>query len=152
MARSFIVSYLWTSSLLYWTPCLESFFGGWSLFSLSISLFLYYIVLNHLISPAVVCRLFSEKVLKRRRKPVFDIARNVLELIYGQTLAWYKTYCYNVHAVRSNSFWVITMKFVFFRLGVLFTPLLPALQIFKLLLLFYIKKVLKWKLKQNVWI
>lgn len=59
-------------------------------------------------------KVVGTKLLPRLGVPEFDVARNVLEIIYAQTLAW---------------------------IGIYFSPLLPVIQILKFFILFYVKKV-----------
>ncbi|XP_040438188.1 transmembrane channel-like protein 6 isoform X4 [Falco naumanni] len=102
----------------------------------------------------LVWRLILEKRLKRKQRPEFDIARNVLELIYGQTLTW-SGFGSMVRGTGGSAAEHPSTSPVFPTqlvpskalgkeqtqvLGVLFAPLLPAVQTLKLLLLFYIKK------------
>ncbi|XP_062999579.1 transmembrane channel-like protein 5 [Elgaria multicarinata webbii] len=59
-------------------------------------------------------RIFGTTCCKKLGVPEFNIARNVLDLIYAQTLAW---------------------------IGIFFSPLLPAIQMISFFIIFCVKKV-----------
>ncbi|XP_028842851.1 transmembrane channel-like protein 5 [Denticeps clupeoides] len=106
-----ILCYYWLTQVPNKIPCWESFVGQ-DVYRLIVMDFL----LSALGFSFVRClmNLIISRCGKSLGAPEFDIARNVLDLIYGQTLAW---------------------------IGMYFSPLLPAIQIIKLFITFYMKKV-----------
>ncbi|XP_029910927.1 transmembrane channel-like protein 5 [Myripristis murdjan] len=106
-----ILCYYWMNTVAKKYSCWESMVGQ-ALYRLVIVDFLFLILgsfFGEFLSNVIGTRLILSLGV-----PEFDVARNVLELIYAQTLAW---------------------------IGIYFSPLLPVIQIIKFFILFYLKKV-----------
>ncbi|KAG7487022.1 transmembrane channel 5 [Solea senegalensis] len=106
-----VLCYYWMNVVPEKFSCWESVVGQ-SLYRLVIFDFLF-LMLGSFFGE-FLSKVLGTTLLPRLGVPEFDIARNVLELIYAQTLAW---------------------------IGIYFSPLLPAIQILKFFILFYLKKV-----------
>ncbi|XP_070778274.1 transmembrane channel-like protein 5 [Enoplosus armatus] len=106
-----VLCYYWMNVVAKKFSCWESVVGQ-DLYRLVIVDFLF-LMLGSFFGE-FLSNVIGTRLLPRLGVPEFDIARNVLELIYAQTLAW---------------------------IGIYFSPLLPAIQILKFFILFYLKKV-----------
>ncbi|XP_076001370.1 transmembrane channel-like protein 5 [Genypterus blacodes] len=106
-----VLCYYWMNVVAEKFMCWESMVGQ-ALYRLVIVDFLFLMLgsfFGEFLSNVIGTKLFPSM-----GAPEFDVARNVLELIYAQTLAW---------------------------IGIYFSPLLPVIQIVKFFILFYLKKV-----------
>ncbi|KAI4833312.1 hypothetical protein KUCAC02_016220 [Chaenocephalus aceratus] len=106
-----VLCYNWMNVVAVKFSCWESMVGQ-ALYRLVIVDFLF-LMLGSFFGE-FLSNVIGTRLLPRLGVPEFDVARNVLELIYAQTLAW---------------------------IGIYFSPLLPAIQILKFFILFYLKKV-----------
>ncbi|XP_049428690.1 transmembrane channel-like protein 5 [Epinephelus fuscoguttatus] len=106
-----VLCYHWMNVVANKFSCWESMVGQ-ALYRLVIFDFLF-LMLGSFFGE-FLSNVIGTRLLPRLGVPEFDVARNVLELIYAQTLAW---------------------------IGIYFSPLLPAIQILKFFILFYLKKV-----------
>ncbi|XP_037620264.1 transmembrane channel-like protein 5 [Sebastes umbrosus] len=106
-----VLCYYWMNTVAKKFSCWESIVGQ-ALYRLVIVDFLF-LMLGSFFGE-FLSNVIGTRLLPRLGVPEFDVARNVLELIYAQTLAW---------------------------IGIYFSPLLPVIQILKLFILFYLKKV-----------
>nr|XP_046260838.1 transmembrane channel-like protein 5 [Scatophagus argus]XP_046260846.1 transmembrane channel-like protein 5 [Scatophagus argus]XP_046260854.1 transmembrane channel-like protein 5 [Scatophagus argus] len=106
-----VLCYYWMNVVAEKFSCWESMVGQ-ALYRLVI--FDFFFLLLGSFFGEFLSNVIGTRLLPSLGVPEFDIARNVLELIYAQTLAW---------------------------IGIYFSPLLPAIQILKFFILFYVKKV-----------
>ncbi|XP_056136754.1 transmembrane channel-like protein 5 [Lampris incognitus] len=106
-----ILCYYWMHEVAKQFLCWESMVGQ-ALYRLVIADF-FFLMLGSFFGE-FLSNLIGTRLLPSIGVPEFDVARNVLDLIYAQTLAW---------------------------IGLYFSPLLPVIQIFKFFILFYLKKV-----------
>ncbi|XP_029595030.1 transmembrane channel-like protein 5 isoform X2 [Salmo trutta] len=106
-----ILCYYWMKDVADTFSCWESIVGQ-ALYRLVIVDFLF-IMLGSFFGE-FLSNVIGTKCIQSLGVPEFDVARNVLDLIYAQTLAW---------------------------IGIYFSPLLPVIQIIKFFILFYLKKV-----------
>eukprot|EP00079_Xenopus_tropicalis_P030652 XP_012826808.1 PREDICTED: transmembrane channel-like protein 5 isoform X2 [Xenopus tropicalis] len=107
-----ILCYYWLQSVAEsQSECWESFVGE-DIYRLVVIDFIFALIGSFF--GEFIRRIIGMHCCKKLGMPEFDIARNVLDLIYAQTLAW---------------------------IGMYFSPLLPVIQIIKLFIIFYVKKV-----------
>ncbi|KAG7491876.1 hypothetical protein MATL_G00008730 [Megalops atlanticus] len=106
-----ILCYYWMHDVASNISCWESFVGQ-DLYRLVIMDF-FFIMFGSFFGE-FLRNVIGTKCLPSLGVPEFDVARNVLDLIYAQTLAW---------------------------IGIYFSPLLPVIQLIKLFITFYLKKV-----------
>ncbi|XP_038835270.1 transmembrane channel-like protein 5 [Salvelinus namaycush] len=106
-----ILCYYWMKDVANTFSCWESIVGQ-ALYRLVIMDFLF-VMLGSFFGE-FLSNVIGTKCIQSLGVPEFDVARNVLDLIYAQTLAW---------------------------IGIYFSPLLPVIQIIKFFILFYLKKV-----------
>uniref|UniRef100_A0A3Q3F2T2 Transmembrane channel-like protein n=1 Tax=Labrus bergylta TaxID=56723 RepID=A0A3Q3F2T2_9LABR len=106
-----VLCYYWMNVVAKKFLCWESMVGQ-ALYRLVIFDFLF-LMLGSFFGE-FLSNVIGTRLVPRLGLPEFDVARNVLELIYAQTLAW---------------------------IGIYFSPLLPVIQIIKFFILFNLKKV-----------
>lgn len=106
-----VLCYYWMNVVAKQFTCWESVVGQ-ALYRLVIVDF-FFLLLGSFFGE-FLSNVVGTRLLPRLGVPEFDVARNVLDIIYAQTLAW---------------------------IGIYFSPLLPVIQILKFFILFYLKKV-----------